>query len=79
MSSNNQLLIGNNIHEPIPIMNHPYFRTIEYNNYNLHNFVIQFFAYFGAIGLTTLIVLFYYLVHQYHKQNSSFDILTTRI
>tara|TARA_X000000368_G_scaffold212392_1_gene167808 strand:+ start:11469 stop:12719 length:1251 start_codon:yes stop_codon:yes gene_type:complete len=75
MSSNNQLLIGNNIHEPIPIMNHPYFRTIEYNNYNLHNFVIQFFAYFGAIGLTTLIVLFYYLVHQYHKQNSSFDIL----
>ena len=32
MSSNNQLLIGNNIHEPIPIMNHPYFRTIEYNN-----------------------------------------------
>ena len=75
MSSNNQLLIGNNIHEPIPIMNHPYYRTIKYNNYNLHNFVIQFFAYFGAIGLTILIFLFYYLVYQYHKQNNYIDIL----
>ncbi len=75
MESNNQLLIGNNIHERIPIMNHPYFRTIKYNNYNLHNFLIQFFAYFGAIGLSILIFLFYYLVYLYHKQNNYFDIL----
>ena len=75
MSSNNQLLIGNNINERIPIMNHPYFRTIKYNNYNLHNFVIQFFAYFGAIGLIILIFLFYYLVYEYNKQNKYFDLL----
>lgn len=75
MVNNNQLLIGNHIHERIPIMNHPYFKTIKYDNYNLHNFIIQFFAYFGAIGLTILILLFYYLVYEYNKQNKYFDLL----
>lgn len=69
------LLFGYPIHKQLPIMQHPYYKTIFLENYNVHNFLIQFFAYFGFAGVTILILLFSNTISKYYKSYNSLDIL----
>ena len=75
IKKSNQILFGNPINDPIPIMNHPYYKTIKLENYNLHNFLIQFFAYFGIIGTSVLVYFYYNIVKSYINNNKIVDIL----
>lgn len=68
------LIYGNPIHKEIPILQHIYYKTSILENYNLHNFLIQFFAYFGFVGIVILIVLFTLILKLYYKSHVTFDI-----
>lgn len=75
MINQNKLIFGNKLNNLIPIMNHPYYQTIKFQNYNLHNYLIQFFAYFGLVGIFILFYLFYKIIIKYYQVNSSREIL----
>lgn len=75
MMNQKKIIFGNKLNNLIPIMNHPYYQTIKLQNYNLHNYLIQFFAYFGLVGIFILCYLFYKIIIKYYQENSSIDIL----
>jgi len=79
MFKENLWLVGFPIHQEIPIMMHPYYKTINLENYNLHNFFVQFFAYFGFIGIFLIISFFYLFIKKYILINESIDILFVMI
>lgn len=75
MYQDNLLIFGYPIHKQIPIMQHPYYRTIFLENFNVHNFLIQFFAYFGFVGLAILFLLFVEIFNKYLKLYGSLDLI----
>lgn len=79
MFKENLWLVGFPIHQEIPIMMHPYYKTIFLENYNLHNFFIQFFVYFGFIGTFLIISFFYLIIKKYIYIHKSIDILLIMI
>lgn len=68
------LIYGYPINRQLPIFNHPYYKTTNLENFNLHNFIIQFFAYFGSIGLIILIIFFIEITKMYYKKYKSLDL-----
>jgi len=79
MFKENLWLVGFPIHQEIPIMRHPYYKTIFLENYNLHNFFVQFFAYFGFLGIFLIISFFYLIIKKYIYIHKSIDILLVMI
>lgn len=75
MYKSDRIMFGNPINEPIPIMKHPYYRTINYENYNLHNYLIQFLAYFGVIGLGAVSTFYYAIIKMYFNRSKLLDII----
>lgn len=68
------LIYGYPINQELPIFNHPYYKTTNLENFNLHNFIVQFFAYFGSIGLILLIIFFIEIIKMYYKKYKSLDL-----
>lgn len=71
----NQIIFGMPINEVVPIMKHPYYKTINLNNFNLHNYFIQTFAYFGLFGVLLVSAFFYNIVRQFLKSDNNLNIL----
>ena len=72
---NNQILFGMPINEIVPIMEHPYYKTISLNNVNLHNYFIQTFAYFGLYGVLLTLAFFYHIIRQVFIRENNLNIL----
>ncbi len=72
---NNQIIFGMPINEIVPIMEHPYYKTINLNNVNLHNYFIQTFAYFGLFGVLLASTFFFHVIKQVYIRENNLNIL----
>ncbi len=72
---NNQILFGMPINEIVPIMEHPYYKTINLNNVNLHNYFIQTFAYFGLFGVFLALAFLFHMTKQVFIRENNLNIL----
>ena len=73
--SNNQIIFGMPINEIVPIMEHPYYKTINLNNVNLHNYFIQTFAYFGLFGVLLASTFIFLIIRQVYIRENNLNIL----
>ncbi len=73
--SNNQIIFGMPINEIVPIMEHPYYKTINLNNVNLHNYFIQTFAYFGLFGVLLASTFIFLIIRQIFIRENNLNIL----
>ncbi len=72
---NNQIIFGMPINEVVPIMQHPYYKTVNLNNVNLHNYFIQTFAYFGLFGVLLASTFFFLIIRKIFIRENNLNIL----